>query len=234
MGVSMSRQRLRENSTLSAEVMQIVQDYRDAFWPDSHLRTADVQRLVSFLASSVEDVPQTKPVLKEALAQQIRANHSEDAEWLLSRYGVDLGIQNPTSAAATPGARRYRVDEIVQSVDPKSFTNYCSASSGLNSVGRRRPDRCLRAAASVYQTIPLERRPQRLVSGLRSLRRRLRRVGDGSNAFGRDHAEGRVVDDQSPNRLDSDSRNASTIALSWSTSSSEFRLTSPASRPLTV
>lgn len=175
MGVSMSRQRLRENSTLSAEAMQIVQDYRDAFWPDSHLRTADVQRLVNFLASSVEDVPQTKPVLKEALAQQIRANHSEDAEWLLSRYGVDLGIQNLTSAAATPGARRYRVDEIVQSVDPK-IVHELLLRLVRSELGRPTSTRSLpmRAAASVYQTIPLERRPQRLVSGLRSLRRRLR------------------------------------------------------------
>lgn len=176
MGVSMSRQRLRENSTLSAEAMQIVQDYRDAFWPDSHLRTADVQRLVNFLASSVEDVPQTKPVLKESLAQQIRANHSEDAEWLFARHGVDLGIRNLTSAAATPGVRRYRVDEIVQSVDPR-IVHELLLRLARSELGRPASTRSLpiRAAASVYQMIPLERRPRRLVSGLRRLRRTLRR-----------------------------------------------------------
>lgn len=105
---------LRANSTLSAEGMQILQDYRVC----GGTLSPDVASVVAFLSGSAQLLPQTKPVLRQDVAEQIRANHRADAGVLHSRYGVDLGLQRCGPASTLPLDKPLRVDEIVESVDP--------------------------------------------------------------------------------------------------------------------
>jgi len=178
-GLSLPYFPVRSNRTLSAEGMQIMQDYRKTFWPDCLEMTTDALGLVRFLESSLESTPQTKPVLKREFASQIRANHSGDAELVYAHYGVDLGLRNLTPTAAVPHGRAYRIDEIVESVDPEIvrkllFQIARSAFGRSPEIGRSPAGRSLlvRVAASCYHIIPAARRPDRLVERLRRLRQR--------------------------------------------------------------
>jgi hypothetical protein len=118
-GMTIPLRSVRANTSLSAEGLKIMQDYRLAFWPDNGgVATPDAVRLYEMLARSTTDVAQTKPVLKPVVAECIRANHLADAEKLKTRYGVDLGLQgaNPHHSLRPGGAMK--VAEIVESVDP--------------------------------------------------------------------------------------------------------------------
>jgi len=154
------------NITHSAEAMQIVQDYRETFWPNTEILTPDAARLVEFLGRSRQDIPQTRPVLKPELAEQIRANHKSDAEVLYSRYGVDLSLGNCRPTAVVPRGDAYRVDEIVESVDPEIVQRLLLhlARIGL----RRKRSLPLRVAASAYRRIPPAHRPVRAAAWVRS------------------------------------------------------------------
>lgn len=172
LGLSLKRTEVRSNATLSAEGMQILQDYRESFWPDSGPITPDALRLAHFLRDSVGDVPQTKPVLKPEVAQQIRANHHEDAEVMKSRYGLDLGLANllPVNPGAEAVARHYRVDEIVEAVNPVAV-NELLLRIARSEFTRVPPRRTLarRVAGRVYRTLPPAGRPRRLVDALRRM-----------------------------------------------------------------
>jgi len=120
LGVALTRVPTRENTSVSAEGMQILQDYRGTFCPDHRVLTSDAARLIEFLERSVQDLPQTKPLLKEELAARIRANHKADADEIYARYGVDLDFRSVDSAVKTlPSCSSYRVEDIVESVDPE-------------------------------------------------------------------------------------------------------------------
>jgi hypothetical protein len=168
LGVSLPRAGIRENTSLSAEGMQILQDYRETFWPDSGgIITPDVARLVSFLLGPARDIPQHKPVLKEQVAAQVRANHKGDADELYRRYGLDLGLRDLDPIAPLPPRQTYRVEDIVQSVDPRTVGQILLrlAPAGL---GGSPAERSRAVAGAVYRRIPPAHRPERLAEWLRS------------------------------------------------------------------
>ncbi len=171
LGVETPRIPLRSNSTLSAEGMQILQDYRYRFSPDAggHL-APDAAKLVQFLSESSPRLPQTKPCLKNEVAERVRANHKEDAEVLLSRYGVDLGLHNNyDSAAALPRDNPYTVGEILDSVDPE-VVHHLLLLLARQELGRSSGKRssAFRIASRIYRSIPPTHRSERLAEWLRS------------------------------------------------------------------
>jgi len=166
LGVAPARIPLRLNTTHSAEAMQIIQDYRKTFWPNNEILTPDVARLIEFLGRSRLTVPQSKPVLKPEVAAQIRANHKRDAELLHSRYGVDLDLRNCSPTPAIPRGESYRVDEIVESVDPAIVRQLLLRLARIE-LGRKRP-LPVRVAAQAYRRIPPDHRPVRAAAWVRS------------------------------------------------------------------
>jgi len=171
LGVALPRVPLRRNSTFSTEGMQILQDYREMFWSDNGgYMTPDTSRLVAFLEQSslAQDLHQTRPALKAPVAEQIRANHRADAEVLRSRYGVDLGLRNCGRVTVAPRIKPYRVDEIVQSVDPAVVHQLLLRFVRVGLVGpvakRALP---LRVAARVYRSVPTALRPAGLDAALK-------------------------------------------------------------------
>jgi hypothetical protein len=68
LGVSLPATGMRSNMTISAEAMQIVQDYRSTFRSSNDIGPApDVDRLVRYLKGLSAEVVQNKPVLKREL-----------------------------------------------------------------------------------------------------------------------------------------------------------------------
>lgn len=165
-GTAPPRVPLRMNTTYSAEAMKIMQDYRAARGTSTETLTPDVARLVEFLDWSRQHIPQTKPVLKPEVAQQIRANHKEDAGLLHSRYGVDLGLQNCGPGSTFPRSRPFRVDEILESVDPEVVDELLLLLARIH-LGHKR-SLTWRIAAWAYRRIPPARRPVRALSWVRS------------------------------------------------------------------
>jgi hypothetical protein len=172
--VSLPPQPERMNTSLSAEGMKILLDYRQRFWPDNGgLVTPDVGRLVSFLKESRKALPQTRPVLKDDAACAIRANHSADAAVILDRYDIDLGLRDlappdPPSATAGHSNTPVRLDDILESVDPVIVERLLLelARTELPRPSPRRP-LTLRMAARAYRSIRPSRRPRRLDGWLR-------------------------------------------------------------------
>jgi hypothetical protein len=154
---------LRMNTTQSAEAMQIIQDYRLTFGSGANVPTRDVARLVEFLDRSRQDVRQTRPVLKPEIAEQIRASHRDDAAELLSRYGVDLGLQN-CGPVSIPDGKPCRVDEILESVNPEVVYELLLRLAGRE-LGR---ERSVSVAARAYRRIPPAYRPVRTMAWVRS------------------------------------------------------------------
>lgn len=154
----------RMNTTISAEAMQILDDYRRAFWPNNGgLLTPDTARLVHFLRESHRQIPQTKPTLKPDVAALIRGNHQADAEVLRSRYGVDLGLAGCTPTTQLPNRRTYRTGDILASVD-QNAVHQLLLQLARAELGRRPTKRPLpvRVAAKAYRTLPRAVRPTTL------------------------------------------------------------------------
>lgn len=167
LGIDLPRTSMRSNSTVSAEAMQILHDYRQALGPDSGFPVPGVAELVAFLQRSAKLVPQTKPVLKDAVAAQIRANHQADAEFINSRYGVDLGLRDVGVPAPLPPRPSWRVEDIVESVDAAAVQQLL-VQIACDELGRKPGSPLVRAAHRVYGAIPPDRRPAALDSWLRS------------------------------------------------------------------
>ena len=170
-GVTLLPATSRMNTTVSAEAMQILQDYRQAFWSsEGGLLTPDAAELVRFLSESTHEVPQTKPVLKQQVVEQVRALHKADAEVLYARYGVDLGLSDCSPAATLLPGEPYRVGDILESVD-QEIVHQLLLRLARSELGRSLPKRSLplRVAARAYRVIPPARRPTRLVAKLRAL-----------------------------------------------------------------
>ena len=165
LGVELPWAPLEENTSLSAEGMKILQDYQEAFWPDSCFKTPDVSRLVQFLGNSKQCTRQTKPTLRREFADIIRANHEDEAKVLYRRYGVDLCV-GPTTSANVPSPRgdSYRVDEIVDSVDAKVVNRLLLCLANEEMV---RSHRLLSFARNAYAKIPSLLRPNLLKNWLR-------------------------------------------------------------------
>lgn len=180
--VSLPRVDVRMNTSLSAEGMQILQDYRETFRADTVLLTPDVRQLTGFLSQSIHEVPQTRPVLKTAVAEAIRANYRADAEAVRSRYGVDLGLDGHRSAVAASTRQSYRVEDIVASVDSQIVHQLLlrlahtelGRSPDPASLPRRIAVRSLprRTAAWVYWRMPPSLRPTSAAARLHGTGRR--------------------------------------------------------------
>jgi hypothetical protein len=165
LGVELPWAPLKENTSISAEGMKILQDYREAFWPDSSIRTPDVNRLVQFLVNSKQYTLQTKPTLIKEFVDVIRTNHEDDAKALYYRYGVDLGLEAATSAnVPSPRGESYRVDEIVDSVDGKIINRLllCLAKEEMVST-----QKLLSVGRNAYARIPSVLRPKLFKNWLR-------------------------------------------------------------------
>lgn len=171
MDVSLPSVDVRLNTTLSAEGMQILQDYRETFRPDTAAMTPDVRQIVRFLNQSVNEVPQTRPVLKPAVADVIRANHRADAAVIRSRYGVDLALCGHRLAVAPVIRQSYRVEDIVVSVDSQ-IVHQLLLRLANTELGRAPSKRSLsrRIASRAYWSIPPSLRPERLAAKLRASR----------------------------------------------------------------
>lgn len=156
LGISLPRTPTRMNETISAEAMQIIQDYRLAFWPNNGgILTRDAARLVKFLMESTTDIPQNNPVLKPAVAECIRANHKQDAEFIYDRYGVELGLRDaqPTQLRID---RNFRVGDLIQTLDPEVVRALMLrlAKSELEKAPPKR-SLALRLASRVRRVIPV-------------------------------------------------------------------------------
>jgi hypothetical protein len=167
LGIGLPHPMARLNPTLSAEAMVVIQDYRRAVGPGAKsLLIPDLDRLVAFLAQSGQRISQNRPELKADVAEQIRANHRQDAEFVKARYGVDLGLGRSGGTAALAPRPAWHVESILQTVDPDIVQRLWDE-FGRAAPGRRRPGP-LRVAERLYRAIPDSRRPARLDSLLRA------------------------------------------------------------------
>jgi hypothetical protein len=117
LGVELPRVPERANATMSAEAMQIIQDYRLTFSPHGGgILTPDAAALVRFLHQSQAEVAQTKPVLRNHVAACIQANHRGDGDYIKLHYGVDLNLTASQSGDVELGDC-YRVGDLVESLD---------------------------------------------------------------------------------------------------------------------
>lgn len=165
--ITLPRAEVRLNTTVSAEAMVLLQEYRQATGPaEGGLAIPGLDRLVGFLARSGQRIGQTRPRLKAAVLDHIRATHSEDAEFLRSRYGVDLGLGSPAVVAPLVSRPEWRVEDILESVDPNVVRRLHGEFAHLGPPRQRSLP--VRVAARAYRTIPSERRPARVEAWLRS------------------------------------------------------------------
>jgi hypothetical protein len=123
LGVSLPPIPSRQNESLSAEGMEILQRYRSAFLADQdHVFVEETNRLLHFLAGSSELLAQTRPELRPEIASWIRFHHRDDVAYLRDRYGVDLaeeggGEPTLTNPPAAPADGFWRVADLVTRVD---------------------------------------------------------------------------------------------------------------------
>lgn len=167
LGVDLPHTSMRVNSTLSAEAMQILQDYRQTVGPDHGFPFPGMVKLVAFLQRTATLMPQTKPVLTDAVAAQIRVNHQVDAEFINARYGVDLGLRDVREPAGLPSRPSWRVEDILEAVDP-AIVRQLLLQLACHELGTKRGSPLVRAGARAYRAVPPGRRPARLDSWLRS------------------------------------------------------------------
>ncbi len=167
LGIAVPPSKARLNTTISAEAMVVMQEYREAVGPDEGGRLIPgLDRLVAFLAQSRRRIPQTTPKLKAALAETIRASHWEDAEFIKSRYGVDLGLGRDGVAWPLAVRSSWRVEDIVESVDLDVVERLREEFRRAAHPGRRPV--AVRAAAWAYRAMPNAYKPARLDAALRS------------------------------------------------------------------
>jgi hypothetical protein len=160
---------LRVNTTISAEGMHILNNYRENFSPDSNGDlTRDAAQVVRFLAESTSGLRQTKPVLRREFAALIRANHRADGEALRARYGVDLSLQQYDPTRTIPFTPPNGVDEILDSVDSdivQQLLLLLARQELRRSPGKRL---ALSVARRTYRSIPPPYRPEGMAAWLRS------------------------------------------------------------------
>ena len=112
---------VRSNASLSAEGMKILQDYRLLYHDPSRpgWLTRDAAKLLQFLRHSTGSIHQTRACLDADIARGIRANHKEDAEFILHHYGVDLEIADSAPVEVRADSQ-YLVSDLVEHYDQGS------------------------------------------------------------------------------------------------------------------
>ncbi len=155
-GIELPSNSIKKNATLSAEAMQLLQNYRAALSSDSRgLITRETKDLVQLLLESPDELTQTRPVLKQEVSRQIRYNHKADLDALCRRYGVDFCPAYTPTTHLPPRVMPYRIDEIVDCIDPQ-----IAEKLGLwvvhEALRRKKPQRSLSysLAAEVNRRLP--------------------------------------------------------------------------------
>ena len=142
LGVSLPPITTRLNTTMSAEGMDVLQLYRSQFWSgQDDTFTPDTKRLVKFLHHSLSELPQTAPSLKPWIAQAVRFNHRDDAEFLATHYDVDLRLGDIAPPPSWPSHHaELRVADVLQRMDPQVRSDLLRriAKSGLDSDPHKR------------------------------------------------------------------------------------------------
>lgn len=170
-GITIPRIPVRKNTSLSAEAMQAMEAYRNAFSPGpSRALTTDAAFLARFLEQLIDALPQTKPVLKSEIAAQIRSNHAHDARELNRRYGVDLGLSEGASASRVPRTDPWTVEEILASIDPEIVRRLLLLTI-RDGLARPKSKRSLSylTASTIYRHLPERAKSKRLRDMLKSV-----------------------------------------------------------------
>lgn len=145
MGVSLTKPNIRANSTLSAESMKIIHDYRISYWPHRTELTHDTIMLVRYLEQTMLHTPQSKPILRPEIADHIRRNHLPDAELLDARYNVGLSSITYDASSSPIKDQHYSIDALLSNVDHNIV---CELLLGLTR-SQLKPSAAVRATASV-------------------------------------------------------------------------------------
>jgi hypothetical protein len=170
-GIAIPRIPVRKNTSLSAEAMQAMEAYRNAFSPAmSRALTPDAALMARFLEQLIDALPQTKPVLKSEIAAQIRSNHAHDARELNRRYGVDLGLSEVASASRVPRTDPWTVEEILASIDPEIVRRLLLLTI-RDGLARPKSKRSLsyRTASTIYRHLPEGAKSNRLRDMLKNV-----------------------------------------------------------------
>ena len=172
LGITLPPFAARLNTTLSAEAMAVIENHRRAVAPAGLKQAHDrlipgVDRLVAFLTTSRQRVPhQTRPTLKVPVAEQIRAEYRGDAEFIHSRYGVDLGMRSSGLSAPIAARSSWRVEDVLESVDLETAQRLGDEFRRIETPRMRSLP--IRAAGRAYRAVPYTRRLARLDAQLRT------------------------------------------------------------------
>jgi len=168
-GIELPSVSINSNTSLSAEGMQFLQNYRAAYSSCSRgLITSEARDLVRMLLRSTATLRQTRPVLKKEVARQIRDNHKADLDALCLRYGVNFHPDTPPLTPLAPRDTPYRVSEIVDRVDSQIFEELGSwvIHEALRCAQPRR-SLSYRLASAVNQQLSSRLRSSRLAVALK-------------------------------------------------------------------
>lgn len=107
------------NESISAEEMQVLQDFRRYNFPQDNGRlNKETSRLLKAFPT-VRDERWTKPRLKEGIVQTVRANHRAELSFLDSLFGTKLG-QEP-APAPSPVPEVIQISEILDTFDDDQY-----------------------------------------------------------------------------------------------------------------
>jgi hypothetical protein len=170
-GIELPSVSIKSNASLSAEGMQLLQNYRAAYSSCSRgIITSEARDLVRLLLGSAAALRQTRPVLKKEVARQIRHNHKADLDALCLRYGVNFYPDTPPLTTLAPRVMPYRVIEIVDSVDPQILEELGSwVTHEVLRCARTQRSFSYRLAAAVNQQLPSRLRSSKLAAALKSV-----------------------------------------------------------------
>lgn len=110
------------NDTLSAEAMIVLLEWRRTHFAGNNLVSAKGVRLVQVLMSSRQEIRQTKPALKPAVAHMVRRASAGDVDYL-RRLGVTFEHESATMEEETEAPNR-KQHEIVSCHDATSILTH--------------------------------------------------------------------------------------------------------------
>jgi hypothetical protein len=110
----------RQNQTVSAEIMEIIQDYRRAHYPtEDNVRKKDVDKLRNSLKKLEANLwGVRKPRLKDFVRQDVIRKSLGDINWLSGHTGqaIDWGdeLDGESSPARYPSSAKLRVSDVCE------------------------------------------------------------------------------------------------------------------------